>query len=194
MSASLALDNPLATVLVFGPLIGSVVLEHRRFRGDSRRRVTDRTYWALQAWQVAGLVLGVLFARRSPGAALPGSEWLWPVLGCSIGLAGVALRWWAIRTLGRHFTRNLQVGADHQLVSDGPYQRVRHPSYTGAILMFAGVGIGLGNSLSLVACALLPTVGYVRRIPAEETLLHREIGEPYAEYAQRTDRLVPGIW
>ncbi len=194
MSASLALDNHLATVLVFGPLIGSVVFEHRRFRNDSRRRASDRTYWALQAWQITGLVLGVFFASRFPGAALPGDAWLWPVLGCSIGLAGVTLRWWAIRTLGMHFTRNLQVGVDHQRVSDGPYQRLRHPSYTGAILMFAGVGIGLGNSLSLAACALLPTIGYVRRIPAEETLLHREIGDPYAEYARHTYRLVPGIW
>ncbi len=194
MPASLALDSPLAAVLVFGPLVGSVVVENRRFHGDTRRRAGDRTYWQLQGWQIAGLVLGVLFAREIPGAALPGAEWLWPILGCAVGVAGVALRWWAISLLGAQFTRHLQVAPDHRLVVDGPYRYVRHPSYTGTILMFTGVGIGLGNACSLLACFLLPAIGYIRRIPPEEALLRGELGEPYAGYARRTHRLVPGIW
>ena len=72
MSAPLALDNPIAIVLVFGPLVGSVLAENRRFRGDARRRMADPTYWRLQAWQVADLVLGVVFAKKVPGADLPG--------------------------------------------------------------------------------------------------------------------------
>jgi len=101
MSNPLALGNLAATALVFGPLVGSVVVENRRFGGDVRRRYTDRTYWQLQAWQLAGMASGVFFAKKAPGAALPGSQWLWVVLGCAVGLTGVALRWWAIRTLGR---------------------------------------------------------------------------------------------
>ncbi len=194
MSDSLALDNIAATLLVFGAPVGSVVVENRRFRGDTKRRWSDPTYWQLQAWQIAGLILGVLLAKQAPGAALPGDEWLWPVVGCAIGLAGVALRWWAIRTLGAHFTRNLQVAADHPVVVDGPFRYLRHPSYTGAILMFTGVGIGLGNALSLVTCTVLPAIGFVRRIPVEEALLRRELGEPYAEYASHTRRLLPGVW
>ncbi len=194
MSDPLALSNFIATLLVFGAPVVSVLIEHRRFRGDARHRWSDPTYWQLEAWQIAGLVLGVLFAKQFPGAALPGSEWLWPVLGCAVGLVGVTLRWWAIRTLGVHFTRNLQVAAGQTVVVDGPYEHLRHPSYTGAILMFAGVGIGLGNALSLGACLLLPAIGFVRRIPREEALLRRELGEPYSEYASHTRRLVPGVW
>jgi protein-S-isoprenylcysteine O-methyltransferase len=114
--------------------------------------------------------------------------------GCAVGLAGVALRWWAIRTLGAHFTRQLQIGQRHRLVDDGPYRHLRHPSYTGAILMFAGVGIGLGNALSIAACVILPAAGYLQRIPREEALLRSELGEPYSEYASRTPRLVPGVY
>jgi len=194
MSNPLALDNLGATALVFGPLVGSVLAENRRFGGDLRRRYTDRTYWQLQAWQLAGLVSAVLIARNVPGATLPGSQWIWVVLGCAVGLAGVTLRWWAIRTLGRQFTRNLQVGSDHDLVVGGPYRYVRHPSYTGAILMLAGVGLGLGNALGLAACLVLSTIGYIQRIPREEELLSRELGEPYTEYASRRRRLVPGVY
>jgi len=194
MSDPLALDNFAATLLVFGAPVGSMLIEHRRFRGDIRRRWSDPTYWQLQAWQLAGLLLGIFLAKEAQGAALPGNEWIWPVLGCAVGLAGVVVRWWAIRTLGVHFTRNLQIAADHPVVTDGPYRQLRHPSYTGAILMFTGIGIGLGNALSLAACLVLPAIGFVRRIPHEEALLSAKLGEPYAEYAGRTRRLIPGIW
>jgi protein-S-isoprenylcysteine O-methyltransferase Ste14 len=60
-------------------------------------------------------------------------------------------------------------------------------------LMFAGVGPGLGNALSLVACFVLPTIGYIQRIPREEKLLRHELGEPYIEYASEHRRLVPGV-
>jgi protein-S-isoprenylcysteine O-methyltransferase Ste14 len=116
MSTPLALGNLLAAALVFGPLVATVVLEGRRFRGDSRRRYRDRTYWHLQAWQLGGLLLGVLSAKLLPAMALPAPDWLWPVLGCMVGLSGAALRWWAVRTLGVHFARELQVADDHELI------------------------------------------------------------------------------
>jgi protein-S-isoprenylcysteine O-methyltransferase len=194
MSDPLALDDNVAALLVFGPLVGSVLVEHWRFRGDARGRRADSSYWHLQAWQLAGLLLGVLFAKKVPSTAFPGPEWLWPVLGCVVGLAGVSLRWWAIRTLGAHFTRNLQVATDQRLVTDGPYRQLRHPSYTGAILMLAGVGVGLGNGLSLVACVSLSAAGYIHRIPHEEAMLRRDLGDSYVEYASRTRRLLPGVW
>src|SRR4051794_35409756 len=180
MTTPLALDNLGATALVFGPLVGSVPAENRRFTGDAQRRYADRTYWQLQAWQLAGLFAGVLLAKRVTGAALPGAPWLWVVLGCAVGSSGAGLRWWAIRTLGKQFTRTLHVAADHELVVEGPYRRIRHPSYTGAILMLAGVGVGLGNALSLATCLVLPAIGYLQRIPREEALLRKELGEPYA--------------
>jgi protein-S-isoprenylcysteine O-methyltransferase Ste14 len=60
--------------------------------------------------------------------------------------------------------------------------------------MLAGVGLGLGNALSLAACLVLPAIGYIQRISREEELLQRELGEPYAEYASQRRRLVPGVY
>jgi protein-S-isoprenylcysteine O-methyltransferase Ste14 len=194
MPDPLALDNPVAAALVFGPLVGSVFVEHRRFPGDARRRRDDLSYWRLQAWQLAGLLLGVFAAKKVPEAAFAGPEWLWVACGSGVGCFGLCLRWWAIRALGRQFTRNLQVMADHQLVTNGPYRILRHPSYTGAVLMFVGVGVGLVNALSFAACLVLPTVGYIQRIPREEAMLRLELGKPYVEYSSRTKRLVPGVW
>jgi protein-S-isoprenylcysteine O-methyltransferase Ste14 len=190
----LAFHNWLATALVFGPVVALSVVEYRRFRGDLARRAGDPTFFWLQATQAAGLGLGALAAEKLPGAALPGSGWLWAAIGCVVGIDGVVFRQWAIVTLGAQFTRNIQVTEGSRVVDRGPYRRLRHPSYTGAIVMYAGIGIGLANAVSLVACVLLPAVGYVLRIPREEALLRDQLGEPYAEYARRTRRLVPGLW
>jgi protein-S-isoprenylcysteine O-methyltransferase Ste14 len=171
-----------------------VLVEQWRFRGDRRRRAADRTSRRLEAWQIAGLVLGVAGAKALPGAAFPGNDWLWVALGCGISLSGIVVRVWAIRTLGVQFTRYIQVANNPRLVVEGPYRRLRHPSYAGAILMFTGIGIGLGNAVSATALFLLPAIGYIGRIPREEELLSESFGDGYTEYARHTRRLVPGVW
>jgi protein-S-isoprenylcysteine O-methyltransferase Ste14 len=193
MDDPLALHNWVATTLVFGPLVVDVVVEGWRFRGDRGRRRGDPTYFILDVLQIAGLILGVVLAKNVSAVNLPG-RWLWPALGCGLAVAGVALRLWAIHTLGAMFTRYVQVSDDHRVVTDGPYRYVRHPSYTGALLMFAGVGIGLGNALSIALVLGLPLIGYLVRIAREEALLHERLGEPYAAYTAGTRRLVPGVW
>jgi protein-S-isoprenylcysteine O-methyltransferase Ste14 len=193
MDDPLALHNWVATTLVFGPPVVDVLVEGRHFRGDRARRRGDRTYFILEAVQIAGLVLGVVLAENVSAADLPG-RWLWPAIGCGLGVAGVAMRLWAIRTLGPLFTRYVEVSDDHRVVTDGPYRYLRHPSYTGALLMFAGVGVGLGNALSIAVVIGLPLIGYLVRIAREEALLREKLGEPYAAYAARTRRLVPGVW
>jgi protein-S-isoprenylcysteine O-methyltransferase Ste14 len=190
----LVLHNWAATALVFGPAVGLVVWEARRFRGDGARRAGDPTFYVLQVAQLAGLALAVVAARRLDGAVLPGSPWIWVGVGCAVSLAGVALRVWAIRTLGTQFTRAVQLVGEGHVVTAGPYRVLRHPSYTGALVMFLGIGIGFGNAVSLVVCPGLATVGYVVRIRHEERALRRRLGEPYAEYAAHTGRLVPGVW
>ncbi len=194
MAAALALDNWVATTLVFAPPVALLLLEQRRFRGDRRRRAADRTSRRLEAWQIAGLALGIASAKALPDAALPGNGWLWVGVGCGISVAGIALRLWAIRTLGTHFTRYLRVADDQRVVVDGPYRRLRHPSYTGAIVMYTGVGIGLGNAVGLTALVLLPAIGFIERIPQEEALLGERFGDSYTGYARQTSRLIPGLW
>ena len=104
MSDPLALSNPFAELLVFGPIVRSAVVEHRWFHGDARQRWADRTYRELQAWRIAGVGLGLLFAKEAAFAALDGAAWLWPVLGCAVGLERHHNWMWAIQTLGLHFT------------------------------------------------------------------------------------------
>ena len=73
----------------------------------------------------------------------------------------MAVRLWAVRTLGRWFTTVVRVAPDQQVVAGGPYRWVRHPSYLGLLLTLAGLGLMLSDWLLLASAVLLPRV--VRR-------------------------------
>jgi protein-S-isoprenylcysteine O-methyltransferase Ste14 len=107
---------------------------------------------------------------------------------------GFALRVWAVRTLGELFRVEVSVGHDQPLVDTGPYARLRHPSYTGLLVFYLGLGVGLDSYLSMAAAVLLPLAAIVNRIGHEERTLRLELGEAYDLYSARTARLIPGVW
>lgn len=115
-------------------------------------------------------------------------------IGLAIFGSGVALRGWAIRTLGRHFTWRLGIRDGHALVTDGPYRVLRHPSYTGGMLLFAGTQVVLGSAVGLVLALIGFPLYYRQRIADEEAMLAEALGAPYTEWQARTWRMVPGLW
>ena len=120
----------------------------------------------------------------------------WPLflLGLMLMAAGIAIRQWAIFVLGRFFTADVRVHPEQPVIDSGPYRWVRHPSYSGMIIFFVGLGLALSNWLSLVVLALVPTGGLTVRIRSEERALLAGLGEPYRRYAAARRRLFPGIW
>jgi protein-S-isoprenylcysteine O-methyltransferase len=107
---------------------------------------------------------------------------------------GLLLRNWSVRTLGKFFRTTVIVQDDHQLITTGPYRYLRNPSYTGAILMFAGIGLAQGNAFSLLAMLVASLLGYGVRIRAEDAALRSRFGETYDAYKRRTWALIPPIW
>jgi protein-S-isoprenylcysteine O-methyltransferase Ste14 len=147
-------------------------------------------------WMLAGSFAGVSLAFAAAGVHdhLPGPRWLPAVAGIAVMWAGFGLRAWAVRTLGRFFRVEVTVETDQTLVDTGPYARVRHPSYTGLLVFYLGLGICLDSYLSVAAAVLLPLAAVVNRIAHEERTLRRELGAAYETYSTRTSRLVPGVW
>ena len=109
-------------------------------------------------------------------------------------LAGIVLRQWSIRTLGRYFTFTVRVREEQPVVDFGPYKWVRHPSYSGALLTMTGVGMALSNWASLALILLFAAIGFAYRIPVEERALSEALGEPYLVYMRRTRRLIPFVF
>ena len=104
------------------------------------------------------------------------------------------MRWYAIFYLGRLFTVNVAIAADHTLIDSGPYRTIRHPSYTGALLVCLGLGISLGNWLSLIIVVAPTSLAFMQRIAIEEAALARALGDSYLRYMARTKCLIPGVY
>jgi len=195
---NLAFDHPQARI-AFDAVVILFVLSEVRVRRRSDRvsqgsRLDHRTSLVVRVTLLVGLVGAILLARKAPGLEIANNSWPLFVTGLILMCAGIAIRQWALVTLGRFFTIDVRVQSDQTVVQNGPYRWVRHPSYTGLILTFLGLGLALGNWGALVVAAVLPTAGLVYRIHFEERALLDSLGEPYRRYAESRKRLVPGIW
>jgi protein-S-isoprenylcysteine O-methyltransferase Ste14 len=154
----------------------------------------DRAQLPLHLAVTAGLFLAIWVAPSVHELDMPGGR-LWPVVvGCAIAWSGFAFRVWAIRTLGSYFTKTLTTVEGQPVIDVGPYRIVRHPSYTGLMAILFGIGLMLGNWLSLALCVGTTLVAFTFRILSEERMLRRELGEPYERYAATRKRLIPGVW
>jgi protein-S-isoprenylcysteine O-methyltransferase Ste14 len=88
---------------------------------------------------------------------------------------------------------NVTVESGQTVVSTGLYGLVRHPMYTGNVILMVGIPLALGSYWGLVF--VIPgLVVLALRIRDEETLLEQEL-DGYRQYTQHVHyRLVPYIW
>ena len=134
--------------------------------------------------------------------------------GCLLGTASGSLRVWCQRTLGRFYTWQVTVLDGHELVTDGPYAFVRHPSYlgfaastTGSLMLLfspgsyfaeAGwLGTFMGRAVAVAsavyACGV--TAGLLRRMGEEDRVMKAEFGEKWEKWAEKTPyRLIPYVY
>ena len=87
----------------------------------------------------------------------------------------------------------IEVNAEQKVVDTGPYALVRHPMYSGALVMLLGVPLALGSRWGLLLVIPI-TLVIVWRLLDEEAFLTRNL-QGYSEYqAMVRYRLVPWIW
>jgi protein-S-isoprenylcysteine O-methyltransferase Ste14 len=79
-------------------------------------------------------------------------------------------------------------------VQSGPYRFVRHPSYTGILIMLLGVGIALTNWASLIVMLACGLIGLLYRVRVEERALAEALVQPYVDYMRHSKRFIPFIY
>jgi protein-S-isoprenylcysteine O-methyltransferase Ste14 len=181
-------------------LIGGILmlsfgaLEFFMRRGATAKGVrptsTDRgTSLAIVAAYAIAVV--AISSNLLPNVALP--SWM-PWIGVALGAAGLLLRVWSMRVLGRFYTRTFVTTSDQIVVREGPFRLVRHPGYLGSLVLWLGAAATSGNLLAIVAVAVLLGAAYTFRVRVEEGMLLDALGEPYAEYRRHSWRLVPFVF
>jgi protein-S-isoprenylcysteine O-methyltransferase Ste14 len=176
---------------VFASWVGGELWIQRTHRLPEDAADRDRGSMALLVASVwVAVVLGIAVAALVPSAAIGTGSSTAFLLGTALMVAGMALRWYAITTLGSAFTVTVGASPAQPIVEQGPYRWVRHPSYGGSLITILGVLVCCGNFLSL-ALVTLPIAGHAYRIRVEERAMVDVLGDTYRDYMRRTKRLVP---
>jgi protein-S-isoprenylcysteine O-methyltransferase Ste14 len=155
-------------------------------RADLRAEILFRVMF------FSGILLLPFGRAVTPGAAI-GGGWLF-ALGVLIAWLGLLLRWWSFVSLGKYFTVVVKTSDDQPVVDRGPYRVLRHPSYTGLLLAFAGGGLMVGNWVSTVGAVGVVSAALIYRLRIEERALNAALGDRYREFAATRARLIPHVW
>jgi protein-S-isoprenylcysteine O-methyltransferase Ste14 len=108
-------------------------------------------------------------------------------------ISGLLILRSAHRDLGNNYSQDLEIKQDHNLVTAGIYQRIRHPMYSsGFLVALAQIGL-LQNWISSLAGILALGIFYILRVPEEESMLLEKFGVGYQEYMERTPSIIPGL-
>src|SRR5215212_7981573 len=165
-------------------------LGFHRFQPIPAFQRSDRwSYWIIFSVVWASMLLSLLMRSLHLGIFHNDFQYV----GLGIEMLGIALREWAVLSLGSLFTVVVSIVPGQTLVQRGPYRWVRHPAYTGSILTFFGFSLALGAWIASLATFILCLVGFLYRVNVEEKVLLEVFGKEYQEYMQRTWRLFPGL-
>ncbi len=149
--------------------------------------------------KLANLILVVAFLipgldhRFGWTRELAGTIPLWlGIVAQTLVLGGYLMSLWVV-DVNRFASRTIQVEPGQRVISGGPYSLVRHPMYSGGLVMWLSTPVALGSYVALPFFALLIPL-YVLRLLNEEKVLKQEL-PGYEEYCRKTRfRLVPHVW
>lgn len=110
-----------------------------------------------------------------------------------VGVGGI-IRLWAAASLGRFYSRTLIVQKEHNIVTKGPYKRIRHPGYLGSIFIGLGLGLASGNLILLLTIMGAALFYFPYRIHNEEKMLLATFDGEYKKYQERTRYIFPFVY
>jgi protein-S-isoprenylcysteine O-methyltransferase len=110
-----------------------------------------------------------------------------------VTLAGLIVMIWSRITLGKNWSANVVLKEEHELIISGPYSFVRHPIYSGLLLMILGVTLYAG-SFAWAFLLILFFVGAYFKALKEEELMIKQFPQEYNNYKMRVRALIPFIF
>lgn len=121
----------------------------------------------------------------------PCADWT-GAMGASICVLGLLITLWARWTLGGNWSSSVTFKQGHELIRTGPYRLVRHPIYTGILVMGLGTALDFGQLRCWLALPLMATAFWIK-LSQEEKLLLRHFPNEYPTYQQQVKALVPFV-
>ncbi len=137
------------------------------------------------------IALGFVLLRALGANHLAIHSTICEVIGAILFASGLGLAIWARIHLGRNWGMPMTRKDQPELVTSGPYRRVRHPIYSGILLAVLGTALAI-NILWLVVLALLGSY-FIYSATVEERMLTATFPTTYPSYRARTKMLIPFV-
>lgn len=155
---------------------------------------TGRNRWGQFAVFRLILFVVLIFVLRLPGLrghVATHDPWLIGI-GLVLFVAGLGLAVWARVYLGRNWGMPMTQKDDPELVTTGPYHRVRNPIYSGIIL----AGLGTALAVNLIWLVAVVAVGgyFIYSAVMEQRFMAERFPDTYPGYKQSTKMLIPFIF
>ena len=198
-------------ILSIVSLVGFIAaLDMARFYAKKRRdlgSVKASKQWGFvllyHVWHVLSIfplvfyLVGIIMPSWVYGTILnlsfQGGEYL-QVFSLPLFFIGSILIVWSTRVLRQFMVTEIQVLQKQELVTTGPYSRIRHPAYTGTIIMALGASLFFLNIIMIVAFLAISAIAYKRAVLEEELLASEDgFGQDYRNYMKKTGRFLPRL-
>jgi protein-S-isoprenylcysteine O-methyltransferase Ste14 len=179
------------SVFFYGWIVFEVFIATYKRTDEAAGSVQDRGTQALLWVVIFTSITACEFMRH---ILAPNMVHAFATAGFIVLLAGIAVRCIAIITLGKAFSANVAIKSTQTIQRTGIYSVLRHPSYSGLLLIFLAIGLHSRNWLALAVAFLPSTAVLLYRIRIEEAVLSSTFGPEYAAYCRVTKRLVPGVY
>jgi protein-S-isoprenylcysteine O-methyltransferase Ste14 len=175
------------------------------FISSSSVKSTQETRgWLAGNWHGIFLLIGGLFLSNLPFLAKVGvsissltillipSSIVINVVIIVFAVTGLIVALIARRTLAGNWSRAVAFKEDHELITTGLYHYVRHPIYTGVLLMILATALSVGTLSAGIGFVII-VLGLWFKLRAEEELLTVHFPKEYLAYKDRTKALIPYV-
>ena len=157
-----------------------------------KRTVRRSMVPGLAGFVVVVVLLHYLLPRLPEGPVAPSPSLARGVVGGIFCVIGIAYAIWARLSLGSNWGLPMSQKEHPELVTAGPYARVRHPIYTGVMLALLGSAVVTGIGALVVALAFVAY--FLASAFREERHLRTEFPEAFPAYQARTKRFIPFLF
>ncbi|MFQ5831363.1 MAG: methyltransferase [Candidatus Thorarchaeota archaeon] len=171
------------------------------YRSQTLGRTSEKEY-SQRTKAVVALSFAILGYFASIGLYIVVPQWIqvfhlplpsfvrW--FGVGLAVVGIALLVWIHHTLGRQYSAKWEIQEQHELITVGPYSRVRHPMYTTFNLFSLSVSLITANLL-LVLFAIFVAIPFYWIARREEGILIDQFESEYLDYMDYTGRFLPSL-
>lgn len=176
-----------SVVVIFAVRMVELGTKRDTIAGKVRENLTLRLFMLAGFLMVGGGVAEFL---------LKGQQISWPLFaaGWVFAMISFIIRRTAISALGRFWSLHVEIRDNHQLVKEGPFRFMRHPTYFSMILELLSAGLVLGAFYTLGVVLLVFIPALYLRLRLEEFALVEKFGDAYKNYQKTTPAIVPYKW